>query len=249
MLRCAVTDERRFDDHEVGLILKRVTELHEREGEKADARAMTKVEIEQVVAELGISKALVARAVSEISVQDVRNRPSWWFGGKTDVMLEQVIDGRVDEATLTQMLEVLRRYLGDPGELKVEGGARIWSTTSNTTRRINFSVVEHAGNTTLRLEESMQNDASARVAGPASAGGFIGVMAMVPLKAVLIKSVLLLAMGPLVAAGATVGWLGGRALWKRHSAKREGDLGRAFAEVLALAGAGQRQLPEASDID
>jgi hypothetical protein len=37
-----MTGERRYDDREVGQILKRVAELHEREGDKADARAMLK---------------------------------------------------------------------------------------------------------------------------------------------------------------------------------------------------------------
>ncbi|MCY1060033.1 hypothetical protein [Nannocystis sp. SCPEA4] len=75
-----MTGERRYDDREVGQILKRVAELHEREGDKADARAMTRAEIEQVVHELGISRALVARATSELAVQDVRNRPVWSLG-------------------------------------------------------------------------------------------------------------------------------------------------------------------------
>jgi hypothetical protein len=122
--------DRRYDDREVGLILKRVAELHESEGDKGDARAMTRGEIEQVVHELGISKALVSRATSELAAQDVRNRPVWWLGGKTDLMFEEVVDGHVDDAALTPMIEVLRRTLGDPGELKHEAGARIWSTAA-----------------------------------------------------------------------------------------------------------------------
>src|SRR5688572_28655311 len=150
-----MSDERRFDEREVGSILKRVAELHESESDAADPRSMTRAEIEHVVTELGISKALVARAVSELSVKDVRNRPVWWLGGKTDVMFEQIVDGKIDEATLHRMYEVLRRYLGNPGETKNEGGATIWSTTAETGRRIHFSVVEHEDTTTLRLEERM----------------------------------------------------------------------------------------------
>lgn len=240
-----MTGDRHYDDREVGLILKRVAELHEREGERTDARTMTRVEIEQVVTELGISKDLVARAVSEISVQDLRNRPVWWLGGKTDLMFEEVLDARVDETTLTPMLEVLRRSLGDPGELKVEGTARLWSTTRNTTRRVHFSVVEHEGKTTLRLEERMPMDARMAVGGSTGAGAFAGFMTIIPLKALLVKSVLMLAIGPTAALGATVGWLAGRALWKRRSAGREGQLRRAFGEIVALARSRPRALPEA----
>jgi hypothetical protein len=229
-----VTDERRYDEREVGLILKRVAELHESGDAKADARAMTKGEIEQVVTELGISKALVTRAVSEISLQDVRNRPVWLVGGKMDLMFEEVVDGQVDDATLGQMLEVLRRYLGDAGKLEHEAGARIWSTTE--TRRVVFTVVEHAGKTTLRLEERMTTDAATTVGVSASVGGFAGFLSVVPLKALLVKSMMLLAWGPVIAVGATIGWLAGRALWRRRSTDREGQLRRAFGEILALAG-------------
>ncbi len=228
-------EDRRYDDREVGLILKRVAELHEDGADKGDARSLTKVEIEDVVADLGISRALVTKAVAEIAVQDVRNRPVWWLGGKTDLMFEEVVEGHVDEPTLTGMLEVLRRLLGDPGALEVEGATRIWSTTPRTSRRVHLTVVEHGSSTTLRLEERMPGDAGATVGLPAVGGGFLGIMAMIPLKALLLKSVLMLTMGPLVAAGATAGWLAGRAVWKRRSTDREVRLRRAFAEILALA--------------
>jgi len=230
-----VADERRYDDREVGLILKRVAELHGRQSEVSDPHAMTREDLEEVVTELGISKALVAQAVGEVSVQDVRNRSSWWLGGKTDLMFEQVVGGTFDEAALTRMIEVLRRYLGDPGGVQVEGSARIWSTSGRTSRRIHFSVVEHGDETTLRLEERMPVDAQTTVGSTAFAGGFAGFLTILPLKALVAKSLLLLAMGPVTAIGATAGWLAGRALWRRRSAQREGALHSAFGEILSIA--------------
>jgi hypothetical protein len=233
-----MSGDRRYDDREVGLILKRVAELHESEGEgegaKADARAMSRTEIEQVVQELGISKALVARATSELAAQDMRKRPVWWLGGKTDLMFEQIITGHVDDDALTPMLEVLRRTLGDPGKLEQEAGARIWSTTTSSSR-VHLTVVEHGGRTTLRLEESMSGEAGAIVVGSAFLTGFIGFFMIVPLKALVIKAVLLLLMGPLALSGALLGWLGGRAIWRRRSANREEQLRRAFAAIVTLA--------------
>ncbi len=239
-----MTDDRRYDDREVGLILKRVAELHEQGADGTDARSMTRAEIEQVVNELGISKALVARAASEVSVMDVRNRPVWWLGGKTDLMFEHHLDGAVDDATLTLMLEVLRRSLGDPGSLKVEGPVRIWSTDQSS-RRVNLSVVDHGETTTLRLEERMPVDSRTTVGTGLGGGAIAGFMTVVPLKALLVKSMMLLAWGPFIAVGATLGWLGGRALWKRRSAGREQQLERAFAEIVALADTGPKQLPPA----
>jgi hypothetical protein len=240
--------DRRYDDREVGLILKRVAELHESEGEKGDARAMTRGEIEQVVHELGISKALVSRATSELAAQDVRNHPVWWLGGKTELMFEEVVDGHLDDAALTPMIEVLRRTLGDPGELKHEAGARIWSTTNTSSQRVYLTVVEHAGRTTLRLEERMSGEAGAIVGLNAFLAGFLGFFMIVPLKALVIKAVLLLLMGPLALGGALLGWLGGRAIWRRRSAKREEQLRRAFAAIVTLA-EDVKALPAAPDDD
>jgi hypothetical protein len=238
--------DRRYDEREVGLILERVAELHEHEGEKADARAMTRGEIEQVVHDLGISKALVARATSELSVQDVRNRPVWRLGGKTDLMFEEVVAGHVDDAALTPMFEVLRRTLGDPGKLEHEAGARIWSTTSNSSRRVHLTVVEHAGLTTLRLEERMSAEANLIVGATAFLAGFVGFFMIVPLKVLVIKAVLLLLMGPLAMSGALLGWLGGRAIWRRRSADREEQLRQAFAAIVTLA-EDVKALPAAPD--
>lgn len=237
-----MADDRRYDEREVGLILKRVAELHERAEDNADARTMSGSEIEQVVNELGIPKALVARAVSEVSVQDVRNRPVWWLGGKTDIMFEDVVAGHIDDATLTQMLEVLRRHLGDPGELKVEGATRIWST-ANSSRRIYFTVVDNGTQTTLRLEERMPVDARTTVGTVLGAGGIAGFMTILPLKVLVAKAVLLLAMGPLSLGGALAGWAGGRWLWRRRSKRRESQLRRIFAEIVTLAAPRPAALP------
>ncbi|MEZ4451785.1 MAG: hypothetical protein R3B09_20145 [Nannocystaceae bacterium] len=58
---------------------------------------------------------------------------------------------------------------------------------------------------------------------------------MVPLKALVAKAVLLLLMGPLTLTGGLLGWLFGRALWRRRSAEREATLARVFRELLAAA--------------
>lgn len=239
-----MTGERRYDDREVALILKRVVELQAREGGPADARSMSEREIEQVVGELGLSTDLVRRAAAELSVQESRNRPVWWLGGKTDLMFEDVVDGAIDEATLGEMLEVLRRHLGDPGELEVQGNARIWRTSESTTRRVHFSVVEHEDTTTLRLEETMPVDARVTVGGSTVAGWFGGFMSVIPLKALVTKAVLLGALGPLMAVGVAVGWTVGRGLWKRRSGARERQLRRAFDEIVDISAARRRQLTE-----
>lgn len=209
---------------------------------------MTRGEIEQVVQELGISKDKVARAARELAAQDVRNAPVRRLGGKTDLMFEEVIPGRLDDDALVPILEVLRRTIGDAGELRTDGGARIWSTTSGASRSVHLTVVEHAGNTTLRLEERMSGEAHAIVMASAFASGLLGFFMLVPLKVLVVKAVLLLMMGPLAVSGALLGWLGGRRIWRRRSTAREHEMKRVFAEIIGLAEE-PKALPPARDED
>ena len=98
-----------------------------------------------------------------------------------------------------------------------------------------FTVVDRGDRTTLRLEERMPVDARVTVGGSAFAGGFGGFLAVIPLKVLVGKAAAVVAMGPLAVVGGTAGWLIGRALWKRRSRHREGDLQQAFADIVELA--------------
>ncbi len=202
---------------------------------------MSRAELEQVVGELGMSKALVARAAAELAVHDVRNQPVWSLGGKADLMFEEEVPGHVDEGSWTQMVEVLRRRLGEPGELTRDGKTRIWSTREGP-RRVHLTVVELEASTTLRLEESMVNEARGIVGGSAFGAGFVGFMGVLPIKILATKLLAVLAMGPLALVGAGAGWAVGRAVWRRRAARREEDLRGAFAEILEVAERRSRML-------
>lgn len=212
--------ERRYDDREVGQILHRAAELHE-SGD--DPRALTRPEIEQVADELGIPKALVARATTELAAHDTTHPPAWHLGGKTDLTFEHTVAAHVDDDALVPMLEFLRRTTGDTGELRHDAGARIWSSSANSKRSVTLSVVEHAGRTTFRLDERMSSEANMLVGASTFAAGVIGFFTLV------------LVVGPLAFSAALLGWLAGRVMWKRRSTEREAQLRRAFAAIVALA--------------
>lgn len=111
---------------------------------------------------------------------------------------------------------------------------------------MHLTVVEQEGRTTLRLEERM--DASVAL-GTAFLGGFAGFLAglfaIVLLRAMVDKALLVLLLGALTSTGAAVGWAGGRVLWRRRSESLEAQLQRDFAAIVALASA--RALPSPAD--
>lgn len=240
-------DAKRYSEREVGLILKRVAELHERDGEVESPRAMTKGEIEDVVAELGISKALVARAASELATKSLTHPRVWWLGGKTHAAFESRIDGKIDAATYDRMLELLRRSFSQVGNVTEQGSARIWSTTRAVPRDLTFTVHQLDDHTTLRLEERMPIDARTTVGGTAFAGFGTGVVAAIPLKVLLGKAMLLMALPGLMFASAALGWTIGREIWRRRSTAREHQLRTVFAELVALAAQGRRLALDTAD--
>lgn len=231
-----VNDGRRYDEREVALILKRVAELSESGG---DARALSRGEIEGVVAELGFDKALVAQAASELALPPERGQRNVWLGGKTELLFELEVPHELADSRLEAMFEVLRRALGDAGELREQGRTRIWETTRQTTRRISLTIVPapvgDGVRTRVRLEERMPMDARNTVGGGAMGGMFAGVLSTVPLKVLLGKTAVLLGMPFTLGGGIAVGALIGRAIWRRVSAQREDQLAHAWREIVALA--------------
>ena len=225
-------DDRRYDEREVGLILKRLAELQLTENARADARSMSRAEIEEVAADLGIDRRLVQRAVAEVALHERVGQTSWWLGGKTAIMFEESLGGAIDDDSVTRMIEVLRRNLGDPGTLDVSGTTRIWMSTDKAPRRVHFSVVAHGNQTTLRLEERLADAGNMTVSLAALGGFFAGVMILIPLKALVAKGALLLAIGPILAGGSFLGWLTGRVVWKRFGRRYASDIGRMFSKIL-----------------
>ena len=74
-------------------------------------------------------------------IEEVRNQDSFWLGGKHDLMLEHRIERKLSEAELGAMVEVLRRHIGDPGRLRKEANAHIWSPTESSSRAVNIRIL------------------------------------------------------------------------------------------------------------
>lgn len=233
-----MSQDRRYDEKDVATILKRVAELHEREGERREGRGMSLSDLEQVADELGMSRALVARAAAEVDVAgDDAQR-----AGVPGAMLETVIEGELSTAAHDRMLEVVRRRVGDPGTLVTQGFAQIWSATAGM-HRVHLTVTRDGGRTNIRLESRGGDEAVAMGAGGAVAGFLAGVFSLIPLKVLVAKPLMLLLIVPVIAAwvatGALVGWNVGR----RRRLTQSAALRSTFTEVIALANEARRELP------
>lgn len=150
--------ERRFDDREVGLIIRRAAELQRSELARTDPGGMSLAELEQVAREAGLDPALVRRAALEMDVAPP-SRASALAGAPTRIVLERVFEGELPERAYESLVTAIRRLTDDQGQVSTIGRTLSWSPSSfgaghhATPRRLLVTVAVREGRTELRIEE------------------------------------------------------------------------------------------------
>jgi hypothetical protein len=140
----------RFDEEEVGLILRRAAEVQA-------GRSMTLAEIEGAAAEAGIEAALVRRAATELRTRadPPAPVPSPSLFGPTSIVFERRIAGRVDMNAWEDVLSEIRRRLKVDGAIEHVGKQFEWTGQRHAGqgRRIRVVVTPRRGHTLVRVEE------------------------------------------------------------------------------------------------
>jgi hypothetical protein len=170
--------DRKFNDEEVALIIKRAAELQQTEQAEAEpGNAMTLAEVEQIAQEAGIDPRLIRRAAQGLDRPIETNRPSPWVGAPTRLVFERVVDGEIPVDEFEPLVNEIRRTFGENGIPSVLGRTLAWSSTQSAGRRrgrgrqIDVSVTSRSGVTTIRVEEELRNTAGALFGGLVGGGG------------------------------------------------------------------------------
>jgi len=169
---------RKFNDEEVALIIKRAAELQQTEQVEQDSsNALSLREVEEIAKEAGIDPALIRRAANTLDQRSEVTRPSPWVGAPTRLVFERVVDGEVSADAYEPLVNEIRRTFGDNGVPSVLGRTLAWTSTSQGGRRnsrgrqIDVSVMSRGGITTIRVEEELRNLAGALFGGLVGGGG------------------------------------------------------------------------------
>ena len=167
--------ERRFNDEEVALIIKRAAELQQTERVEPST-ALTLYDVEQIAREAGIDPDLIRRAAVGLDRPAAESKPSVWFGSPTHLVFERVIEGEIPVDEFEPMVAEVRRTLGDNGIPSVLGRSLAWSSSPGGRRRssyrkVDVSVVSRDGLTTIRVEEQLQSLAGGLFGGLVGGGG------------------------------------------------------------------------------
>ena len=165
-------DERKFTDREVREILKKAVE-------RAPSRALAKpeglslAELKSIGGEVGIDPARLEDAARAI-VLGGGSRPSKLLGAPTVLNFERKVEGQLNPEDTPEILSVIRRTMGQQGEIDEIHGSLEWKAKGESGERY-VTLSSKEGNNTLRSSANLTNAAILTYL-PA---GIMGVMASV----------------------------------------------------------------------
>lgn len=228
--------EKRYDDEEVALILRRALEP---DGGRADPHGLTLAQLKEIAVEVGIDPARMEAAAMAVQSEGRSARSAH---GRVTARYDVQVDGELPPERRADILRAIRSAMGRQGVVTAELGALSWKAQDAFGGRY-VTVSSSEGSTRIEALGNFRD--GALVTG--AAGGTIGMA----LTAMVLKGAgVLAAMGgaaPLaLAAGATLpAWL----VYRRWYRKEDTALRQAIAEIAAEVGAGTHAGLPAATVD
>jgi hypothetical protein len=138
--------DRRYDDKEVGEILKAAAEMQSGLIDSSAPGGMTLTELQRVAGELGIDPEHIGRAARELGTSP---KPSSRY--KSDsLLIERTVDGELSDETWDELVTELRRFAGKPGKSEKAGNSREWTGKAGA-GSVMLSATTRRGRTRLKL--------------------------------------------------------------------------------------------------
>ncbi len=215
---------RRFTDKEVAIVLRRASELEDREGEgEGGGSGLSLRELEDIAAEVGISREVVGRAVAHLDSRSKRLGPL--SGGPLTHRAIQAVSGELDEAARARLIEYVNSTSDTIGATSEALGSTQW-TSVDRFRSTQVSITPVRGETNVQVVERastrlrrMAHLLPASLAAAVTAGS-IGVFE--PSSG---------AVAALIALGFAVGGSVGRGIWGWLSAQSAERVDRLAGEL------------------
>jgi hypothetical protein len=150
-------DERRFTDREVREILKKAVE-----GSPSRALAreegLSLAELKAIGAEVGIDPDRLEDAARAVSRTDGGGRPNALLGGALLLNHERKVEGELDSSDTPDVLALIRRIMGQQGEVDEIHGSLEWKYKGDSGERY-VTVTPREGTTTLQASANLTNGA------------------------------------------------------------------------------------------
>lgn len=151
---------RRYSEEEVAEIVRRASEAEATT--PTASGAMTLGGVEALAAEVGITPGTVRAAAADLAEQRADLAPAVppkynrWIAGPTRVRLERTIEGELPDADWQELVDEIRRTLGNVGQVNQFGRSFSWSAAGRGTSRwdLEVAVSVRAGRTRISIAES-----------------------------------------------------------------------------------------------
>jgi len=146
---------RRYSESEVGLILRRATEMQRAQPSAPDPAGLTLSELEDIASEAGIDPELLRRAANELHVLRPPSLGSRLAGAPMAIEIERIIQGELPRDRLEELVPTIQAATAGQGTASAVGRTLTWSsrTESNTSAQ-QVLVTVREGQTLIRIEES-----------------------------------------------------------------------------------------------
>jgi hypothetical protein len=234
----AVTDsggERRYDEQEVGRLLKRATELQQRAPARMRPAGLTLDELADIAAEAGIDVALLRQAALELDTQPAGPGSRVGValaGAPLRFVLERTLPFETPARAFAELLPALQAASGGSGQAGVVGRTLTWTaTTAGDPHGLQVTIAVRSGTTVVRIEERHTALAGALIGGVgAGVGGGVGIGVGGTIGGVL-GSVALAVTLPVVIIAGAFGMT--RALFRRFVHKRRRVLEHLMHDLVA----------------
>jgi hypothetical protein len=148
---------RRYDETEVGRLLKRATELQQNLPARMRPAGLTLDELTDIAAEAGIDVALLRQAAAELDAQPNALGPrigAALAGAPLRFVLERTLPFEAPEAVFAELLPELQAASGGAGQAGQLGRTLTWSASSIAgPHGLQVTVAVRSGTTVVRIEE------------------------------------------------------------------------------------------------
>jgi hypothetical protein len=210
-----MTIERKYSDQEVGLILRKATDLQS-EGE-ARAEGLSLSALQDIAREIGLDPDLVSEAARQLPTTNV-GALARFFGGGTGLDIHLVHDAPLSPEQLQELAMAIRSAMQHQGHTQDVMGSLEWKMVGSASE-MGVTASTHGGQTAVHIIADRVG--AALLTGLGSVG--LGVVAAVLVGAIIEPGVAgqVGLMGGGVAGGVALG----RAVWRRNT--------RVFGEKLA----------------
>jgi hypothetical protein len=140
---------RRFTDKEVAIVLRKASELEDRAGEGGGS-GLSLQDLEEIAAEVGISRDAIGKAVAHLDSRARRRNPL--AGGPLTRRAIRVVPGEMDEASMARVIRHVDSSTDAVGSVTEALGSTRW-TSADRFRALQVSLTPERGETTVQVVE------------------------------------------------------------------------------------------------